>query len=221
MKLYVLRTTKTAILGSYFNDKMLYSENLVAQAQQGDKQAFNQLANAWYPRIYNFAYKYFADEELAMEVTQKTFISVYQHFESLQDTEKFKPWIYRIAHNMCHNEHKKTKKTAFLGLFKTNKENDDEMEYLPISDEQNRSNPSNYVENIENTALLEKALAKINPDQKAVVIMKEYEGLKFSEIAEILQISESTAKARLYYGLDALRKVFEGWNLSKEQMLYS
>ncbi len=200
---------------------MLYSENLVAQAQQGDKQAFNQLANAWYPRIYNFTYKYFADEELAMEVTQKTFISVYQHFESLQDTEKFKSWIYRIAHNMCHNEHKKNKKTSFLGLFKTNKDNDDEIEYLPISDEQNRSNPSNYVENVENTTLLEKALAKINPDQKAVVIMKEYEGLKFSEIAEILQISESTAKARLYYGLDALRKVFEGWNLSKEQMLYS
>ena len=200
---------------------MLYSENLVAQAKQGDKQAFNQLANTWYPRIYNFTYKYFADEELAMEATQKTFISVYQHFESLQDTEKFKPWIYRIAHNMCHNEHKKAKKNTFLGLFKTNKENEDEMEYLPLSDKQNRSNPDNYVENIENSSLLEKALAKINPDQKVVVIMKEYEGLKFSEIAEALQISESTAKARLYYGLDALRKVFEGWNLSKEQMLYS
>ena len=52
------------------------------------------------------------------------------------------------------------------------------------------------------------ALQKLPVEQRTVIIMKEYEGLKFREIAEILNISENTAKSRLYYGLKGLKKIF-------------
>jgi RNA polymerase sigma factor (sigma-70 family) len=61
---------------------------------------------------------------------------------------------------------------------------------------------------------------EVNEEQREVVIMKEYEGLKFREIAEILNISENTAKSRMYYGLDALRKVLEKKNINKETIGY-
>jgi RNA polymerase sigma-70 factor (ECF subfamily) len=57
-------------------------------------------------------------------------------------------------------------------------------------------------------------------EQREVVIMKEYEGLKFREIAEVLNISENTVKSRMYYGLDGLRKILEKRNLDKDTLGY-
>ncbi|MCU0436549.1 MAG: RNA polymerase sigma factor [Raineya sp.] len=187
---------------------MLYSEQLVAEARAGSEQAFNKLADKWYPVIYNFAYKYFDDEDKAMEATQKTFIAVYQNFTSLQDTSKFKSWIYRIAHNTCHNEHKRTKKKNLFSIFRSN-DDDEDVQYIPIVDQHAAANPESAYYMQENAEMVQKALSQINPDQKVVVIMKEFEGMKFTEIAETLQISENTAKARLYYGLQALKKILE------------
>ena len=57
--------------------------------------------------------------------------------------------------------------------------------------------------------ILQEALSELNAEQREVVIMKEYEGLKFREIAEVLNISENTVKSRMYYGLDGLRKILD------------
>ena len=68
--------------------------------------------------------------------------------------------------------------------------------------------------------LLHKALLKLPIEQREVVIMKEYEELTFREIAEILDKSENTIKSRLYYGLRALRKIFDSWKINKEVFNY-
>ncbi len=57
-------------------------------------------------------------------------------------------------------------------------------------------------------------------EQRIVIIMKEYQGLKFKEIAEALGESINTVKSRMYYGLHALRKVFDRWDINKEVMQY-
>ena len=61
---------------------------------------------------------------------------------------------------------------------------------------------------------------ELSVEQREVVIMKEYEGLKFREIAEVLNISENTVKSRMYYGLDGLRKILEKKNINKETISY-
>ncbi len=60
----------------------------------------------------------------------------------------------------------------------------------------------------------------INEDQRAVVIMKEYEGLKFREIAEALNISENTVKSKMYYGLESLKRILEKRNINKDTINY-
>ena len=65
-------------------------------------------------------------------------------------------------------------------------------------------------------ALVLQALQQIPKEQRTIIIMKEYEGLKFREIADMLEISENTAKSRLYYGLKALRKIFESNQMKKD-----
>jgi len=72
----------------------------------------------------------------------------------------------------------------------------------------------------EAVVLLHKALLQLPTEQRIVVIMKEYEGLTFREIAEILEESENTIKSRLYYGLRGLKKTFDSWNINKEVFSY-
>ena len=68
--------------------------------------------------------------------------------------------------------------------------------------------------------LLNRALQTIPEEQRVVIIMKEYQGLKFSEIAEALEVPLNTVKSRMYYGLNALRKVFDQWNINEEMVRY-
>jgi RNA polymerase sigma-70 factor (ECF subfamily) len=63
-------------------------------------------------------------------------------------------------------------------------------------------------------------LKELSEEQREVVIMKEYEGLKFREIAEVLNISENTVKSRMYYALDGLKKILDKNNITKETIGY-
>jgi RNA polymerase sigma-70 factor (ECF subfamily) len=68
--------------------------------------------------------------------------------------------------------------------------------------------------------ILNRALQEIPEEQRVVVIMKEYQGLKFREIAEAMELPINTVKSRLYYGLKALRKLFDEWNVTEEVVWY-
>ncbi len=192
---------------------------LVSAAKSGDVIAINQLVKLWQKRIYNFAYKYFNDYDLAMEVTQKTFISMNKNLKSLKEESSFKSWIYRIAANYCHEEIRKQQKRWVFPFMKIQAK--DEAASIENSVSATRhENPEKVYGNEELKSLLKKALASLPEEQRIVVIMKEYEGLKIREIAEIIDISENTVKSRLYYALGSLKKLLDQWNINRETVHY-
>lgn len=77
-------------------------------------------------------------------------------------------------------------------------------------------NPERIYARQELAELMQQCLKELSDEQREVIIMKEYEGLKFREIAEVLNISENTAKSRLYYGLHSLKKILEKRNITSE-----
>jgi RNA polymerase sigma-70 factor (ECF subfamily) len=93
---------------------MMHSETVIARAKQGDQNAQGKLVQLWYKRIYNFSYKFFMDHDLAMEVSQKTFISMCRNLAGLQDIARFKSWLYKIAVNYCREEARKKKGSRSL-----------------------------------------------------------------------------------------------------------
>jgi RNA polymerase sigma factor (sigma-70 family) len=95
---------------------MMHSDTLITKAQQGDQNAQGKLVQLWYKRIYNFGYKFFMDHDLAMEISQKTFISMCKNVASLQDTARFKSWLYKIAVNYCREEARKRKGNRSLSF---------------------------------------------------------------------------------------------------------
>ena len=177
-----------------------HSKSLIDKAKAGDQQAFSKLVGLWFKRIYNFSFKYFGEHDLAMEITQKTFIAVYDHIGNLKKAKSFRFWIYRIALNQCREEDRKKHTTNWLSIFHSE-------EAHQVRDDV--FHPEKSYEQMEIEELMGTLLNRLPEDQRVIIIMKEYEGLKFREIAEALEISENTAKSRLYYGLKSLKQMIE------------
>ena len=198
---------------------MMHSDTLIGRAQTGDQTAQGKLVQLWYKRIYNFGYKFFLNHDMAMEICQKTFISMCRNLGTLQDISRFKPWLYKIAVNFCREEARKRKGSRSLS-FDTVWNRDAEDSPRWESSGQRHDNPERQLQQIELSDILQKALLELSDEQREIVIMKEYEGLKFREIADILNISENTVKSRMYYGLDGLKKILEKRNINRNTIGY-
>ncbi len=198
---------------------MMHSDDLLARAKAGDQNAQGRIVQLWYKRIYNFGFKFFQDHDMAMEVSQKTFISMCRNLEGLNDNARFKSWLYKIAVNYCREEARKKKSSRSMS-FDVVLDREAEISAAWESSASRLDNPERQYRQQELAELLQVALMEINVEQREVVIMKEYEGLKFREIAEVLNISENTAKSRMYYGLDALKKVLERRQIDLDSIGY-
>ncbi len=201
------------------NRAMMHSDTLVTRAKDGDQNAQGRLVQLWYKRIYNFGYKFFMDHDMAMEVSQKTFISMCKNLQGLQDNGRFKSWLYKIAVNYCREEARKKKGDRSLSFDVVwNRDAEDSPKWESAGSR--HDNPESQLHRSELSDILQQALGELNVEQREVVIMKEYEGLKFREIAEVLNISENTVKSRMYYGLDGLRKILDRKNINKDTIGY-
>jgi RNA polymerase sigma-70 factor (ECF subfamily) len=176
---------------------------LITQAQRGDAHALNQLFTQWYRPVYNIAYRYFSDAERAGDVSQQVFLVIQEKLGQLRDPDAFRVWLYRTVINLCHTEARKTR---------TRRRHHEEAGGSPRL----APGPEELYQRQERAQLVLAALQALPEEQRTVIIMKEYEGLKFREIAEVLELPENTVKSRLYYGLRALRKFFLTTNLKRE-----
>ena len=193
---------------------------LVEQIINGDKTGLNALVWRWEKVIYNFVFRYLGDKELARDTTQKTFIRVYKNINKLRDARKFSSWIYQIAANLCKDEIKKKgqRDTLSIDLIQENNENGFFMPNELIETEV--SQPDNELNHKQIGTIIQNALNQLPEEQRVVIIMKEYQGLKFREIAEALDESINTVKSRMYYGLTGLKKIFQKWELTEEMLSY-
>lgn len=185
------------------------SDSIIEKAKNGDERAFNKLVGLWFRKIYNFCQKYFDDHDTAMETTQKTFIALYKHLPGIRDNDSLKFWLYKVARNQCYEEGRRKSRRSWLSIFQNKEANEQVDPYF---------HPERKIYGSEKEHWVGQLLQLIPEEQRVVVIMKEYEDMKFREIAEVLDISVNTVKSRLYYGLKSLRKQIDnsGFNFREE-----
>jgi RNA polymerase sigma-70 factor (ECF subfamily) len=161
--------------------------DLIAKARRGDVEAYNLLVSRWEKRVFNYLLRLIGHREDALDVSQETFLKVYQNLPKLDDPARFSGWLFRIAHN-----------EAFSLLRRRKPEADLADEPRPL-DTRARLLP------IELTLAVQSALKVLSEDQREAVLLKVYQGFKFEEMAEILGCPVSTVKSRLYTALDVLK----------------
>jgi len=189
---------------------------LIRQFNSGNQQAFNTLVWRWQKPVYNFIFRTVGDGDLAKDILQDTFMRVYKGLVHLKEHQCFTAWLFRIATNLCRDEFKKRHRQPQLI---------DELSATTISesgvpDSQPSHHPSGALPAHEVQSLLHKALQQIPEEQRIVIIMKQLNGLKFSDIAQILDEPLNTIKSRMYYGLSALRKILAQQGLTREDFYY-
>ena len=191
--------------------------DLIKRFAQGQHQAFNTLAWRWQSRLYNFILRYTGDAEEARDLCQQSFIRAYNNLHRLRDRERFATWLYQIAANICRDHLRRRKTHTSLDAYQ--EENGQphpalaQAENTPLS-------PAGHMHRSQLRDLLNDALQQLPAEQRVVVVLKEYQGLKFNEIAAVLDTPVNTVKSRLYNGLKTLRKTFDQWNLDEEQIGY-
>lgn len=182
-------------------------EELVDLAQRGSEDAFNQLVLRWERPIFALAYRTLGREDDARDVCQEAFLRAYRALRGFKGQAKFSSWLYRITLNLCRDWMRKQRRTPVSQV----------PEGLELSDLAGEEPDAVSVEDLvarrEMSAAVAKVMAMLPDEQRTAIILKEYHGLTFQEIAEMLGCPLSTVKTRLYQGLTVLRR-----NLQRQQL---
>jgi len=170
-------------------------EELVTACLGGENSAFDELVGRWNPRIRGAIYRMVGSHEEARDLSQETFLKAYRALPGFKGEARFSSWLYQIAMNLCRDRLRRGRGRFTVGLEVV----DAEAARLPGSQA-----TDTLVERDVRRRVAE-AVAELAAEHREVLVLKEYEGLTFAEIAEVTGLPLSTVKTRLYRALGALR----------------
>jgi RNA polymerase sigma-70 factor (ECF subfamily) len=178
-------------------------EELVARSIGGDMESFNQLVVRWERPIYALAYRVIGREEDARDVCQETFLRAFRSINGFRGQAKFSSWLYRIALNLCRDWIRRERRSPTVQA-------PEGVDVIELAAEQG---PTESIEDLVSRRDVGRhvavAMTALSDDQRTAIILKEYQGLTFQEIADLLGCPLSTVKTRLYQGLTVLRRELE------------
>lgn len=172
-------------------------EELVEACQAGETTAFDVLVSRWEDRIRGAAFRFLGSEEEARDVSQEAFLKAYRAIGSFKREARFSSWLYQIATNLCRDRLRRRRTRATVSLEELEEAGRTMVEAGPGADER--------LQQEELARSVRRAVSSLSDEQREVVVLKEYQGLTFLEIAQALDVPVSTVKTRLYRGLGQLR----------------
>ena len=182
-------------------------EAFVAALRCGSDEAYEVLIMRYQQPVYNLVSRLMANPSDACDVVQEVFLKIFRNIHHFRGGSTLKTWIYRIAVNEAHNHRRwfsrhQRPEVGFAA----------EEGLGPHEDgmaDPGRS-PFDLAVNQETRALVEDALAKLNPKFRAAVVLRDIEDLSYEDIATVLDVSLGTVKSRILRGREALRRILEG-----------
>ena len=178
-------------------------EELVARSVGGDTESFNQLIKRWEKPIFALAYRTIGREDDARDVVQETFLRAFRGLGGFKGQAKFSSWLYRIALNLCRDWMRRQRRTPVVSA-------PDGVDLIELAGEgKGVERVDDLIVRQDLTRAVARAMRVLPEEQRTAIVLKEYHGLTFQEISELLGCPLSTVKTRLYQGLTVLRKELE------------
>jgi RNA polymerase sigma-70 factor (ECF subfamily) len=194
-------------------DRTLTDDELVARSVGGDVDTFNQLILRWERPNNALAYRVIGREEEARDVSQEAFLRAYRGLPGFKGQAKFSSWLYRITLNLCRDWIRKQRRQPVSQL-----PEDADIDEIAAS-----TGPVESIEDLvarrELTAVVEEAMSRLPEEQRTAIVLKEYHGMTFQEIADLQGCPLSTVKTRLYQGLSVLRRELEQRGQTRSRMV--
>lgn len=176
-------------------------DDLLAEAREGDQAAFHMLIDRHGPALYRLACRLVSNAEDAEDVVQETFIGALEHMQVFEHRASVKTWLTRILMRQAAGLHRKRFRRRTVAL----------QDAVPggggsIAD---GSNPP--CEDVSRALDVQRALAALSPEHREVVVLREYEGMSYQEMASVLDVPQGTVESRLYRARQALKDLLRDY----------
>lgn len=179
---------------------------LVEAFRQGKPGAFDAIVRAHQDRIYSFCLRMLSDREEAQDAAQEVFLSAWRNLSGFRGESALSTWLVRIATNRCLNRirqrNARTDREVRPGSAGGEEE---ELPFQPEGREEDR--PDRVVQNAELRTVLERALGRLDPETRSLVLLSDVEGLSYEELSEAVGIPLGTVKSRLHRARMTLRRI--------------
>ncbi len=187
----------------------LTDEELIKEFQDNNTlEAYEYLVKRYKDPLMNFVYRFVGDRDSCTDIVQETMIKFYLNKDSYRSFAKFSTWIYTIAANLAKNELKRRKRRVIFSI-----DNSDDEKSPQIEDKMFQA-PDKATDGEIKNEIIQKALLKVKPVYREVVILRDIQDLSYEEISDITGLAIGTVKSRINRGRLQLQKLLK--NIYKE-----
>jgi RNA polymerase sigma-70 factor, ECF subfamily len=176
---------------------------LLTACRAGDAQAFETLFRKYQPYVYNVSLGMLSNNEDAADITQETFLRLHRSIGSFRGDACFSTWLYKVAVNLCITELRRRSRGRFQLLEDVSHEDSEtsQVETMP--------GPEAAIEQEESRQTVHRVLGMLPADYRAVIVLRHFQHLAYEEIAEVLGLSLSQVKTRLFRARRMFKERFE------------
>lgn len=176
-------------------------QDWVKRARAGDDESFTRLVETYQTAIYNLCYRMLGNADEAEESAQEAFLRAYTQLGSYDPTRSFKTWLFSIASHYCIDRLRK-RRLIWLSI------EDENLPPHPALQEQTPG-PEETTVRREQTEAIQRVLAKLAPDDRAVIVMRYWHAMSYEEIAETTRATVSSVKSRLHRARGTLAEMMK------------
>jgi RNA polymerase sigma-70 factor (ECF subfamily) len=185
---------------------------LLEYRQTGDRELYAQLVYRYERELFSYLRRYLGNAEMAEDVFQATFLSVHLKCEMFEEGRRFRPWLYTIATNAAIDARRRNKRHRMVSLDTPREQDNEDVGRLVNLLESCDPDPANSVVDAERSRLVRSALDQLPESMNSVIHLVYYQGMKYREAAEVLEVPVGTVKSRLHA---AITKLTDVWNTSQ------
>jgi RNA polymerase sigma-70 factor (ECF subfamily) len=168
---------------------------LVEKIKEGDREAFMEVTRRYQNKVFLLAFSFFQNREDALDIVQETFLRLYQKIDMYQKERNFQNWLLQIAKNLCIDLYRKSH-SKYKGLEREKSTGEMNLAFQTNDD---------FHESSDLKVILSRCLKKLGERQRMIFVMKHYNHLEYTEIAQILDISLGTVKSLHFKAVRNLR----------------
>lgn len=182
---------------------------LLEELRNGRDSALNEIIERWERPLAGFAWRYVQNETDAKDLVQETFVKVYKNKDRFRPDTKLSAWLFTTLANQCKNFNRWKSRHPTIALVNPSDNRSDGSTTIMVDPQDSEPTPDKSAETRDLVAHLKRAIAKLPHDLKTTLLLYQYEGLSYKEIADIVGCSPKGVETRLYRTRKQLKKLLK------------
>ncbi len=194
------------------SDTVTDEQLILEYRQTGDRELYAQLVYRYERELFSYLRRYLGNAEMAEDVFQATFLAIHMKCELFEEGRRFRPWMYTIATNAAIDASRRNKRHKTISLDTPREQDNEDVGRLVNLLESSELDPMDTATQTERCRLVRTSLEQLPESMNAVIQLVYYQGMKYREAAEVLDLPVGTVKSRLHA---AIAKLTEVWNTTQ------